>query len=613
MSSNQKPIIFSGLALLSGLFPILAQVSETPTEGIEEIPTVLTQTWGSYEWILPTFTDISVHDPSLVVADGTFYVFGSHLSVAKTRDFMNWERVADLVTATNPTFNNVLVELSETFKWAQTDTLWAPDVIQLADGKFYFYYNACKGDSPRSALGVAVSNTVEGPYVDKGIILKSGMWGEISEDGETVYDATIQPNVVDPDTFYDKEGNLWMIYGSYSGGIFILKMDPLTGLPYEGQGYGEHLMGGNHQCIEGPNVLYSPHTDYYYMFVSYGGLAYSGGYNLRVARSKTPDGPYFDSEGNDMRNVTATTAFNNAAIAPYAAKLIGNYLYSPTQNTLGYVSPGHNTTYFCEETGQYFIIFHTRFPYKGEFHQVRVHEMFFNEDGWPVVAPLRFAPRIDYSTFLAEAAAEDADVEGDTPDETGTEVDPIVDPVDDEETDGSIIDPETEPEVAETPLVYSSDPVTIEEIPGEYQLINHGKDTTYSIKRSQSIYLYADGTLKTGSLKGTWSFYDMEVVPVVDTDELVEDETGITGTTVTDPSEDANPGATAEPEVVVNPVLKNLITLEIESFGTYKGVVSIQWNQYLQKFVLTFTAMSDSGQCIWGARWADLATTKTTP
>jgi arabinan endo-1,5-alpha-L-arabinosidase len=39
------------------------------------------------------------------------------------------------------------------------------------------------------------------------------------------------PNVVDPNTFFDKDGKLWMIYGSYSGGIFILEMDATTGLP----------------------------------------------------------------------------------------------------------------------------------------------------------------------------------------------------------------------------------------------------------------------------------------------------------------------------------------------------------------------------------------------
>ena len=48
-------------------------------------------------------------------------------------------------------------------------------------------------------------------------------------------------------------------------------------------------------------------------------------------------------------------------------------------------------TYYDEETGRYFIVFHTRFANSGESFQVRVHQMYMNEAGWPVVSPLRYA------------------------------------------------------------------------------------------------------------------------------------------------------------------------------------------------------------------------------
>ena len=83
------------------------------------------------------------------------------------------------------------------------------------------------------------------------------MWGLPSEDG-TVYDATKHPNAVDPSVFADATGKLWMVYGSYSGGIFIMELNATTGLPLAGQGYGKHLMGGNHARIEGAYILYSP-------------------------------------------------------------------------------------------------------------------------------------------------------------------------------------------------------------------------------------------------------------------------------------------------------------------------------------------------------------------
>lgn len=55
--------------------------------------------------------------------------------------------------------------------------------------------------------------------------------------------------MVDPDVFYDEEGRLWMLYGSYSGGIFIKEMNPETGEPLD-SGYGKKLLGGNHLRIE---------------------------------------------------------------------------------------------------------------------------------------------------------------------------------------------------------------------------------------------------------------------------------------------------------------------------------------------------------------------------
>ena len=349
----------------------------------------------------PTFTDVTVHDPS-VVTDGTdVWVFGSHGASAHTTDLMNWtQHSIDLSqSSANPLFDDVYAELAETFEWAQTSTLWAADVIELPDGTFAMYYNACKGDSPRSALGLATSDTVDGGYEDQGILLKSGMWDQESENPGEIYDATVHPNAVDPDAFYDAEGNMWMVYGSYSGGIFILELDPETGVPLPDQGYGKHLVGGNHSRIEAPTIRYDEETGYYYLFLSFGGLDANGGYDVRVARSTSPDGPYLDAEGNDMAEVAGAegTIFDDASIEPYGVKVMGGYefpreLGDPgTGDGTGYVSPGHTSWYDDPDTGQSFMVFHSRFPGTGEMHEVRVHRMEMTEDGWPVVLPTRYA------------------------------------------------------------------------------------------------------------------------------------------------------------------------------------------------------------------------------
>jgi arabinan endo-1,5-alpha-L-arabinosidase len=380
-------------------------------------------------------------------------VFGSHLAAARSTDLMNWTLVADGVTNANPLFTNVLTALQDTFTWSQVNDLWAPDVARLGDNKFYFYYNSCRGDSPLSAMGVAVADTVNGPYTNKQIFLRSGMNG-LSEDGMTNYDAQVHPNVVDPQTFFDHNGNLWMIYGSYSGGIFIMSMDETTGLPDPGQGYGKHLLGGHHARIEGAYVIYNATTGFYYMFTSFGGLAANGGYNIRVARSAAPDGPYVDAAGTDMATVKGSPSqiFFDPLIEPHGQKLVGNFQFANATGESGtphgYVSPGHNSAFFDAATGQYFIVFHTRFPARGEIHEVRVHQMFFNSQGWPVIAPFRYAP---LSLAQPAVAAE----------------------------------------------------VTNSDVAGAYKVVNHQKDISAIVRQSENIRLNADGTL-AGGATGTW-------------------------------------------------------------------------------------------------------------
>lgn len=41
--------------------------------------------------------------------------------------------------------------------------------------------------------------------------------------------------------------------------------------------FGLKLSGGYHQSGEGPYIVYDEETDYYYLFVTYGGLAAKGG------------------------------------------------------------------------------------------------------------------------------------------------------------------------------------------------------------------------------------------------------------------------------------------------------------------------------------------------
>ena len=401
---------------------------------------------GLAEAAEPKYHNVSVHDPSIILADdGCYYIYGSHMQAARSTDLMDWKLFSRDAESGCRLVDNVQVEMGEALSYAKTVTFWAPDVQRLADGRYYMYYCCCEGSSPLSALGLAVSDAPEGPYKNLGVFLKSGAPG---------YDATHLPNVVDPNTFFDADGRLWMVYGSYSGGIFILEMDPETGFPLEGQGYGKKLLGRNHARIEAPYILYSPETGYYYLFLSFGGLNAADGYNIRVCRSEAPDGPYYDSQGNDMIDCGGAdgTFFNDPDYEPYGVKLLGGYGFrwlegdTSTKKPTVYRSPGHCSAIRDEATGRYFLVFHTRFEGRGEQYQVRVHQLFMNDRGWPVALPLR------YSGEAAEPV--DADLRA-----------------------------------------------------GLYKLILHGHDINTEPHLSVAATLNADGTV-TGDLSGSWACED---------------------------------------------------------------------------------------------------------
>ncbi len=392
------------------------------------------------------FKNVGVHDPSIIrTPEGMYYVIGSHMAGAKSKDLMRWTQLGR--SASNqPYFSNITTELSEALAWGQTDTFWAGDYVQLANGKYYMYYCVCKGDSPQGAIGYAVADSPEGKFKDLGILRRSSGSNATIDPGTgslIAFRGSSMPNCIDPHVFFDKSGKLWMVYGSYSGGIFILELNPEDGSIKSGQStWGNKLTGGDHVPLEAAYILYSPETDYYYLFMSMGGLAADGGYNMRVARCKTPNGDYKDAKGNSMLNAKT----NENTMYAYGLKIMGNHRFllgeGETGAANGYVSPGHNSAYYDSISGNYYLIFHSRFPEKGEAHEVRVHQMFMNKDGWPVVAPYRYA--------------------------------------------------------GEQPGIYDA-----EEIPGTYKLVDFGTGVSKTIIDSKEITLNANGTV-TGAKTGTW-------------------------------------------------------------------------------------------------------------
>lgn len=60
---------------------------------------------------------------------------------------------------------------------------WAKSPIKIGD-KYHLYFSVSTWGTTRSAIGLATSNIVEGPYEYQELVLKSYNKGEINREGE---------------------------------------------------------------------------------------------------------------------------------------------------------------------------------------------------------------------------------------------------------------------------------------------------------------------------------------------------------------------------------------------------------------------------------------------
>lgn len=418
---------------------------------------------------------VSVHDPSILKADGTYYIFGSHMTCAKSTDLLNWEKVADGYSPSNPVYGQIYDVAEEAFAYSgNSDSLiptddgtthvWAPDVIYNKTTGLYYMYYCTTSTWNASNLCYGTSETPEGPYEWQGALIYSGFnYSQIASTNvldyvdedyakthyikNAAYNYDDYPNAIDPTVFYDEDDRLWMVYGSWSGGIFLLELDPATGEvihpeadeengvdPY----YGKKLLGGGHISIEAPYILYDETSGYYYLFVSYGTLTRTGGYQIRVFRSETVDGEYVDMNGAYPEK--------SAEHSQYGLKLSGNYKLPSLEQA--YMATGHNSA-FIDDDGKMYLVYHTRFNNGTENHSPRVHQIFTNEEGWICELP--------YQT------------QGETISENG----------------------------------YDAEDVT-----GRYFVIDQGTDISSDIANPRIYYLNKDGSLAGEDIEGTWEMTD---------------------------------------------------------------------------------------------------------
>jgi arabinan endo-1,5-alpha-L-arabinosidase len=229
--------------------------------------------------------DTNVHDPAYIKEGNTHWVFstGSGLQVLYSTNGTNYVRSLPIFTSEPSWWDTYVPDHKEL-------DVWAPDIFYY-NGKYYLYYSISTFGSRVSAIGLVTTSSISGGvWTDQGMVISST-------------DAS-NYNAIDPNITADANGNLWMVFGSWSNGIYITSISKSTMKP-TGNSYRIATKSGG---IEGANLVYNSSTGYYYLFVSIGVCCQgtSSTYKVAVGRSTSVLGPYYAKDGTAMKDGGAT-------------------------------------------------------------------------------------------------------------------------------------------------------------------------------------------------------------------------------------------------------------------------------------------------------------------
>lgn len=304
-------------------------------------------------------TQVGVHDPAMAKDGDRYYVFstGPGITFYSSADMLHWKPEGRIFPGepawarrAAPGFN---------------DHIWAPD-IQHHGGRWLLYYAVSGFGKNASGIGVTSNATLDprAPdyrWQDQGMLLQSvpgrDMW-----------------NAIDPNVVEDAQGTGWMTFGSFWGGIKLVKLDDSWTHVAEPQEW--HTIARRERPaftpddkagpaeIEGPFIFRK--NDWYYLFVSWG-LCCRGPqstYHVMVGRSHQVTGPYLDREGRDM------------------AQGGGSLVIAGDKD---WQALGHNSAYTFD--GKDWMVLHA---YESADHykqKLKILEMHWYADGWPTVDP----------------------------------------------------------------------------------------------------------------------------------------------------------------------------------------------------------------------------------
>jgi len=303
--------------------------------------------------------NISVHDPVMIRQDGVYYVFctGNGISMFSSPDMVNWKQ-ENPVFASAPQW--VIKELPR-FR----NSMWAPD-ISLYKGNYYLFYAVSAFGKNTSCIGLAMNKTLhtDSPdykWIDLGRVLES-------VPGRDNW------NAIDPNLIIDEAGIPWLDFGSFWGGIKLVRLrDDLTGIFSDPQEwytlarryrdpYTNDKDAGNAQ-IEAPFIFRK--SNFYYLFVSWDKCCsgVNSTYKVAVGRSVKLTGPYFAKDSTDMAKGGGTIV---------------------VQGDANYPGVGHEAVVTFDGTD--YLVYHGYDARDNGRSKLLIKKLSWDENGWPTVS-----------------------------------------------------------------------------------------------------------------------------------------------------------------------------------------------------------------------------------
>jgi len=310
-----------------------------------------------YQSVKSQNTSISVHDPVIIKQDSIYYIFctGNGISVFSSSDMTNWK-------SEKPVF-------SVPPEWAVKEipgfrgSIWAPD-ISYYNGNYYLFYSVSVFGRNTSLIGLAVNKTLhpgssDFKWIDIGPIIRS-------VPGRDNW------NAIDPNLIVDENGRPWLTFGSFWGGIKLVRLkDDMKGLHEPQEWYTiarryrdpftDDRDAGSAE-IEAPFIFRK--ENFYYLFVSWDKCCsgVKSTYKIAVGRSEKVTGPYLDKDGTDM------------------AKGGGTVIVRGDEN---YAGVGHQAVASFDSS--YYIVYHGYDLKNNGRSKLVIKKIKWSIDGWPIV------------------------------------------------------------------------------------------------------------------------------------------------------------------------------------------------------------------------------------